>query len=37
MLSKVKNQFVKVIRSSGQALDSIGRGMEVNPYIEARK
>lgn len=37
MLSGVRSGLVSVVRASGQALDAIGRGFEVAPYIEHRK
>lgn len=37
MLSNLHIGLAKVIRSSGQALDLIGRNFELNPYIEKCK
>ena len=34
MLSGVRSGLVSVVRASGQALDAVGRGFEVAPYIE---
>lgn len=34
MLSTLHSGVSKVIRSSGQALDSIGKRFELNPYTE---
>jgi hypothetical protein len=37
MISNIHAGIGKVIRSSGQMLDSIGKNFEVHPYTERRK
>jgi hypothetical protein len=37
MLSNLQSGIVKVIRTSGKALDSIGKSFEVYPYVESCK
>lgn len=37
MLEKIQKFIVSTLRSSGQALDVIGRSLETNPYVEKCK
>lgn len=36
-MKAVQGAICSVIRTAGQSLDALGRGLEVTPYVEKRK
>lgn len=37
MMNNIQSGIVKVLRTSGKALDALGKSFEVNPHVDKRK